>query len=128
MLASISKNLHLTISTIIIIVVASAYGICPSRILPYLFDFTVSTTDLKQVFRAIMGLYLAMAGLWMYGIFYPNYWKTATISNVCFMGGLAFGRLIALVVDGVPSIYFSVGVILEMLLACWGLYNLKRFV
>jgi thiol:disulfide interchange protein len=121
------KNLHLTISTIIITSIAFVYGLFPHDILPQFFDFKVESTDLKQVFRAMMGLYLGMVALWLIGIFKPSHWKTATIANVLFMIGLAFGRIISLVMDGIPSIAFSIGLALELILALWGIKNLNKY-
>jgi len=73
-----------------------------------------------------MGLYLAMAAFWITGIYNPAYWRSATIANVLFMIGLAAGRLFSLVADGVPSTLFLAGLALELILACWGLWNLKK--
>ncbi len=74
-----------------------------------------------------MGLYLGMAVLCVIGVFKPRQWHTATISNVFFMIGLALGRTISLVFDGIPSIYFLAGLVLELLLALWGIINLKKY-
>ena len=74
-----------------------------------------------------MGLYLGMVVLWIIGIFNPRHWRTATISTVFFMSGLAVGRTISLVLDGIPSIYFSVGLALELTLAFWGIINLNKY-
>ena len=121
------KNLHLTISTIIITVISLTYGLFPNKSLPKFFEFNVESIDLKNVFRATMGLYLGMVVLWVIGIFKPFHWRTATISNVFFMTGLALGRIISLVVDGVPPIAFSVGLALELTLALWGIRNLNKY-
>jgi len=43
------------------------------------------------------------------------------------MIGLALGRTISLVIDGIPSIYFLVGLVLELLLALWGIINLNNY-
>ena len=121
------KNLHLTISAIIITVVSLTYGLFPNNILPKFFDFNVESVDLKHVFRATMGLYLAMVILWVTGIFKPVHWRTATITNVFFMVGLSTGRIISLIIDGIPSISFSIGLALELALAIWGIINLKNY-
>ena len=121
------KNLHLIISAIILTTVSLAYGLSPNNILPKLFDFKVETIDLTHSFRATMGLYLGMAVLCVLGVFKSRQWRTATVSNVFFMFGLALGRTISLVVDGIPSIYFSVGLVLELLLALWGIINLNKY-
>ncbi|MDB5210842.1 MAG: hypothetical protein JWQ30_1669 [Sediminibacterium sp.] len=121
-----STNYHLILSVILIIPIALVYGLYPEKILPRLFDFTITGTDLSNIFRAIMGLYLAMAIFWMIGIVRPKFWKAATIANIIFMGGLASGRMISLLMDGMPSIYFLLGLVVELLLAGWGIKNLRR--
>ena len=74
-----------------------------------------------------MGLYLGMVALSVIGIFKPRHWRTSTISTVFFMSGLALGRIISLVLDGIPSIYFSAGLALELTLAFWGIINLNKY-
>ena len=122
-----SKNIHLAISAIIITVIALTYGLFPTITLPMLFDFNANSTDLNEIFRALMGLYLGMATLWLAGILKPNLWMTATISNVVFMIGLAIGRVLSLFIDGIPSAPFLVGLALEVVIAFWGLRNLSKF-
>ena len=121
------KNLHLAISAITLTIVSLAYGLSPKNILPKFFDFKVETIDLTHSFRATMGLYLGMAVLCVIGVSKSREWRTATISNVFFMIGLALGRTISLVIDGIPSIYFLAGLVLELLLALWGIINLKKY-
>ncbi len=115
------------LSAVIIIIAGLVYGVSPDKTLPGLFDFRVETTDLKNVFRAIMGLYLGMAAIWIIGIIKPGLWFTATLMNVIFMGGLAIGRLISLLTDGWPSVYSIAGLLAELLLAFWGVLNLTNF-
>jgi len=122
-----TQTLHLATSVIIITIVSLAYGLSPNNFLPILFDFTADNINLKQVFRATMGLYLAMVALWCIGIFKTAFWRTATISNVFFMCGLAAGRIISLLADGIPSIFFCAGLAVELILAFWGIINLKKY-
>ena len=124
---AIRKNLYLVISSAIVIPIAFVYGLFPKTILPQLLDFSVQTTDLTNVFRAIMGLYLAFASLWILGMFKPNYWKVASISNILFMGGLAFGRITSLLLDGFPSAVFLIGTLGELVLAIFGMVQLKHY-
>lgn len=127
LISPISKNLHLTVSILVIIPVALAYGLYPQIILPLLFDFKVDAIDLANIFRAIMGLYLGMSVIWIMGIVKSKLWVTATITNITFMGGLMLGRLVSMIVDGVPGIYLLIGFVLESILAIWGLKNLKKY-
>jgi hypothetical protein len=121
------KNLHLAISVILIIPVALVYGLKPGFILPKLFDFKIQSNDLAGIFRATMGLYLGMTTIWIMGIFKPKYWMLATITTIVFMGGLAMGRLLSLVVDGIPSSCLLFGFIVESALAFLGLKNLRKY-
>jgi thiol:disulfide interchange protein len=95
--------------------------------LPWLFDFKVDNINLANIFRAMMGLYLTMSAVWIMGIVKPRLWTTATITNITFMGGLALGRLVSLASDGVPGKYFLTGLVLELVLAIWGIINLKKY-
>lgn len=115
------------VSTLIIIPVALAYGLYPQMILPLLFDFNVESINLANIFRAMMGLYLGMSLIWIMGIIRSGFWITATITNITFMGGLALGRLVSLAIDGVPGIYFLVGLMVEVSLALWGVINLRKY-
>lgn len=127
MIRPTSKNLHLTVSILLIIPIALAYGLYPQMILPLLFDFKVDAINLANIFRAMMGLYLGMSVIWIMGIIKSKLWVTATITNITFMGGLTLGRLVSLALDGVPGIYFLIGFVLESVLAIWGLKNLKKY-
>ena len=123
---SIQKNIHLLLSSVIVIAAALVYGLSPNTVLPKLFDFQVSTTDLTNVFRAVMGLYLSFASFWIVGILQSKYWKAATISQVLFMLGLAFGRIISVLLDGMPSAIFSFGILGELILGVFGWYQCQK--
>jgi len=120
------KNLHLILSILIVVPVALGYGLFPGQVLPIFFDFTVETIDLKNVFRAIMCLYLGMAIVWTLGLVRPVFWNTATITNIAFMGGLGLGRVLSLFWDGLPSTPFLVGLLGELTLALLGFYQFRK--
>jgi len=108
----------------VVCLAALVYGANPGKLLPLIFDFQVENLELKNIFRAVMGLYLAFGAYWFLGVRQPVYWRSATISNILFMGGLGAGRLISLLLDGVSPQY-TLGMILELLMMGWGIYNLK---
>ena len=122
-----TKNLHLLISILIIVPVALSYGLMPDGFLENIFHFKFESIDLSGIFRALMGLYIGMSIFWLTGIIKPKFWTAATISNVLFMAGLAFGRIISILFDGPSSTIFLVGLIVEILLAVWGIINLKKY-
>ena len=115
------KNLHLIFSTIIVILAALVYGFNPNLFL----NVDINTIDEANILKAIMGLYLAIASLWILGIFNQKFWETATICNMLFMLGLAFGRIISMLLDGIPSTLFILGTVGEMVLGLYALFQLK---
>lgn len=116
------KNLHLIISTLIVASIAIVYGFQPNMV----FDVSINSIDEANIFKAIMGLYLAFSLLWILGIFQISLWKTATVSNIVFMLGLAFGRVISILLDGIPTTVFVVGTVGELVLGLFAYYQLKR--
>jgi hypothetical protein len=116
---------YLIFSAAGLFVIALSYGVAPAAVLPLALDVTVEGTDLPHIFRAIMGLYFGMIALWVLGAFRSNLTRTALIAEVVFMIGLVFGRVISIVVDGVPSILLVVYAILEISMGLWGLLILK---
>lgn len=121
------KNLHLIISVLIVVPVAFVYGFLPNFISQSLFDVEVATLDLANIFKAVMGFYLASASLWVLGLVKSKYWEIATISNIVFMFGLSTGRFISLIYDGIPSAVFLYGTFAELILAIFGIYQLMKF-
>jgi hypothetical protein len=116
------KNVHLLISILIVIPVALVYGFQPQL----LFDVTINSIDEANIFKAIMGFYLAFSSLWILGIFKQKYWYVATTSNMFFLLGLALGRIISLLIDGIPSLLFVMGTVGEVVLGFYAFYQLKN--
>lgn len=116
------KNLHLIISSMIVFPGAIIYGFQSNL----LFDAPINTMDQATIFKAIMGLYLAFASLWILGIFKKEFYITATITNILFMLGLGFGRIISIIFDGIPSTIFILGTFGELVLGFYGWYQLKK--
>jgi Domain of unknown function (DUF4345) len=102
--------------------VALIYGFQPNL----LFDIQPNSVDEHNVYKAIMGIYLAFASFWCLALVQKHYWKAATISNILFMLGLALGRLISFAVDGIPSSLLLFGCFGELIIAFYGCYLLKR--
>ncbi|RRQ47493.1 DUF4345 domain-containing protein [Maribacter algicola] len=120
------RNLQLLISGTIVIMAGFAYGLHPSYVMPLALGFEVEALAMRNIFRAILGIYLGLGIYWLLGAFRPSLWKPATLNNVFFMGGIAFGRLLGLCIDGF-SLAFFIPMVLELLFMVWGLYNLKAY-
>ncbi|WP_435414292.1 DUF4345 domain-containing protein [Polaribacter aestuariivivens] len=118
------NKIHLIISVCIVIPVSFVYGFNPSS----QFDIQLQTADEHNFFKAIMGLYLGFSALWVLGIFKNKYLKIALITNLIFMLGLGFGRIISFFLDGTPTFGYQFGTFAELFLGFYGLWvlgNLK---
>ncbi len=119
---------YLLFSAAALVAVALSYGVAPEALLPKVLDLTVEGTDLTHVFRAVMGLYLGMIVLWVLGAFRANLTRAAVIAEIAFMFGLAFGRVLSIIVDGVPSALLIFYAVLEVAMGLWGVLVLKKLV
>lgn len=116
----IITKIHLIISVLIVVPVAFVYGFNPSSE----FDIQLQTIDEHNQFKAIMGLYLGFSALWILGVLKANYLKLALITNVVFMLGLGFGRLLSFLLDGTPTFGYKFGTFAELFLGFYGLWVL----
>jgi hypothetical protein len=96
--------------------IALGYGAKPSVSLDQLFGITVDTINLTHIMRAVMGLYFGMIVIWVWGAFSEPLTTPALVSCAVFMLGLAAGRILSLVLDGVPHWLLIVYTVLEVLL------------
>lgn len=92
----------LLLASIGLVPIALSYGLVPSQSLSYLLGIPVEGVNHTHIFRAIMGLYFANVAFWLAGYFTPSLRVPALWSLLIFMGGLAAGRILSLIVDGVP--------------------------
>ena len=119
-----NRNLHLLLSGIIVISAGCVYGGHPSYLMPTVLGFEVNALELKNMLRAIMGIYIGIGAFWLLGAYRTKLWYAATLSNVLFMGGISFGRIVSTIFDGV-SMLFTPALILELLFFAWGFFNLR---
>ncbi|MFV8354499.1 DUF4345 domain-containing protein [Flavobacterium sp. XS2P14] len=121
----ILKNLHLFLSLSIVVPTAIIYG-SPS-ILPEYLDIQVNTVDFSNMLKAIMCLYLGISIVWILGIWKTKYWITATQLNILFMLSLAIGRMISMLMDGIPTGGYIFGIIAEFVLGSYSIFQLKKY-
>jgi hypothetical protein len=121
------SRVYLIFSAVGLLPIALSYGVDPNRILPKLLQILPIEGDVVHVFRAMMGLYLATIVLWLLGAIRGGpLMRTALISEIVFMSGLAAGRLLDLLLDGWPSPMLIAYTVAELLLAAWGVLCLKK--
>ena len=116
------NKIHLIISISIVVPTAIIYGFKPELS----FDMFLETIDEHNFYKAVMGLYLGFSALWFFGLFKASYLKIAIVTNIIFMLGLGFGRVVSILVDGIPTFGYVFGVIAELFLGFYGLWVLNR--
>jgi hypothetical protein len=123
-----SIRFYLFFSAVGLLPIALSYGIDPNQILPKLLKIQPAEPGVIHIFRALMGLYLATIVLWLLGANRGGpLMRTALISEIVFMTGLAAGRLLDWLMNGWPSPMFIAYTIAELVLAAWGVFCLKKF-
>jgi uncharacterized membrane protein YeaQ/YmgE (transglycosylase-associated protein family) len=106
--------------------IALSYGAVPGTSLEYLFGIAVESTNATHIFRAVMGLYLAMIMIWLLGAFNPTLRVTALTCCAVFMLGLAAGRVLSVILDGVPHWLLLVYLALELMLGLIAIHLLRQ--
>jgi hypothetical protein len=106
--------------------IALSYGVDPAGVLPKFMNLRVEGTDLTQIFRAVMCLYLGMSVFCCIAAFEPAWQRVAVVWAVIFMLSLALGRVISLAVDGVPSRVLNLYLGVELVMGLLGLWLLAR--
>ncbi|MEO1435394.1 MAG: DUF4345 domain-containing protein [Bacteroidota bacterium] len=109
-----------------LIPIALSYGVMPEKALTPFYGFAVDHPNLTHILRAVMGLYLAQALFWIGGAMKAELRKPALYGLVFFMFGVAAGRLLSLLVDGVSHWLLIVFFALEVLLGSAGWFLLRR--
>lgn len=120
------RQAFLLAAAIGLVPIALSYGLAPEKSLDALFGVSVRTTNGIHIFRAIMGLYLALAAFWIAGVTRIELRQAALYSLVVFMFGLAAGRALSLAIDGVPNGLLVAYLLLELVFGMLGLSLLRR--
>ncbi len=121
-----TDRLFLLIATIGLLPVALSYGVAPATTLPFLYGFPVDGVNLTHVFRGVMGLYLANAAFWLAGALWPSLRTPALWGLLVFMAGLAVGRILSVLVDGIPGLLLVFYIVVEIVMAGGAAYFLTR--
>ena len=116
-----AKRIYLTVATIGLIPIALAYGLIPQKLVPILYGFEPNEPNGVHIFRGVMGLYLATAAYWALGARQEKWRDGALMSAIVFMVGLAAGRALSLIIDGIPEPLLWVYLLLEVAFAVWGI-------
>ncbi|CTQ53333.1 hypothetical protein LP7551_01854 [Roseibium album] len=111
-----TNRVFLLFCSVGLIPIALGYGAMPATSLPFLFDITIDTVNLTHILRAVMGLYFTMVVLWVWGEFSKTMERPALIGCAVFMLGLAAGRILSFILDGLPHWLLVIYAVLEIIL------------
>ena len=106
--------------------VALTYGVNPQVTLAYFYDIEVNSINLSNIFRAIMGLYIGLNVFWIVGAFKKSLLLPAMWSLTIFMTGIGLGRMLSLLIDGIPYPAFILYMLLEFIFAIFGFFFIKK--
>ena len=120
------QRIFLLITAVGLTPIALSYGLMPETSLPWLFGIDANAVNTRHIFRAIMGLYLALVVFWLSGALSPSLQVPALWSLVVFMIGLGLGRLVSLLLDGWPHPLLFGYMMLELAFAVIGWLLLRR--
>ena len=109
-----------------LIPIALSYGLIPNKSMSYLYEITDLQLNQIHIFRAIMCLYLALVVFWLIGAFNIRLRQAALYSLVVFMFGLAAGRILSLLLDGIPHWLLIVYLFLELLFGILGCILVRK--
>jgi len=109
-----------------LIPIALSYGLMPDVSLKYLYNMTVEDVNSKHIFRAMTGLYFAMIGTWLLGAIKQKYREVALYAMAIFMLGLAFGRIVSFLIDGIPHWLLIFYAVAEVQSGCFAIYFIKQ--
>jgi len=120
------RQVFLLITAIGLFPIALSYGLVPQESLRYLFDMSISDTNTIHIFRAVMCLYFALILFWIIGAFKVQFRQAALYSLIVFMLGLAAGRILSIIIDGIPHWILGVYLILEISFGTLGILLVKK--
>jgi amino acid permease len=106
--------------------IALSYGLDPTSTLPKLFGFPVEAPNETQLFRVYMCLYIGMCVFCALATFRREWQHVAMIWAVIFMVSLASGRVLSILLDGMPASLLNWYLAVEAAMAGFGLWILAR--
>ena len=121
------KKILLFLSFVTICVIGLLYGISPQ----WFFDTFLVTSqepsiDQSHILRAVMMLYIALGLFWLYCAFSDKYRDAGIIVLAVFCGGLVTGRILSVIVDGIPSPILIMYIFMELSLVPLCIWLMRR--
>ncbi len=121
------KKGFLVFSSLTVCIIAILYGISPSWFFgTFLVDSQPPSIDQSHILRAVMMLYIALAFFWLYCAFSEKYRDIGIVVTCIFAGGLVTGRVLSLIIDGIPSPLLISYLFMELSIVPVAIWLLRR--
>ena len=120
------ESWFLILTAIGVALVSLGYGVNPKLGMPLLYGIDIESVNQINMYRAIMGLYLAISLYWIIGALNENVKLSALWSMFVFMTGIGSGRLTSVYLDGTPSTIFIFFLFIEIISAVLCLFFIFR--
>lgn len=121
------KKALLIVSFFTICVIALFYGVSPGWFFEtFLSDSQPPSVDQSHILRAVMMLYIALGVFWLWSAFSDKYRDAGILVLCIFCGGLVAGRILSVIVDGIPSPLLILYIAMEVSLVPVCIWLLRR--
>ncbi|HPT49715.1 MAG TPA: DUF4345 domain-containing protein [Accumulibacter sp.] len=110
------KQAFLILAFIMVSIIALLYGVSPQWFARTFLGVVDLNLNVAHILRAVMGLYLGLGLFWLFAVSSTKHRNTAVLTTVIFAAGLASGRMVSLVADGIPSPLLVFYTIIELAL------------
>ena len=115
-----SDSIFLLVVAFGVFFVSLGYGLFPHTSMQSLYEIEVSNINSANIYRGIMGLYIALSIFWIVGAFKDSLRIAALWSLSVFMTGVGLGRVLSIIIDGIPDMIFVNYLVVEIIGAFLG--------
>ena len=119
------KKAFLVFAFVAVSIIALVYGVNPAWFAATFLNIPELNLNIAHILRAVMCLYLALGLFWLYAAFNDKYRDPALIVIIIFCAGLVVGRVLSVIVDGMPSPLLILYIVMEFALVPIGIWVYK---
>jgi hypothetical protein len=119
------KKAFLVFAFVAVSIIALLYGVNPDWFAATFLNIPELNLNIAHILRAMMCLYLALGLFWLYAAFNDKYRDPALIVIIIFCAGLVVGRVLSVILDGIPSPLLILYIAMEFSLVPIGIWIYK---
>ena len=121
------KKALLVFSFLTVCTIALLYGVSPGWFFSiFLVNSQPPSIDQSHILRAVMMLYIGLGLFWLYSAFSQKYRDIGIVVLCIFCGGLVTGRILSVIIDGIPSFLLVIYIFIELSMVPICIWILRR--